>query len=522
MALSRKMTTYNRPGTAKYERGDPKRNRNKLYSKDKKINAGLKKVDQQYKEALRSAAGTDLLLQEDVGYLEAEDPMERTYKFKQDEIKQAVDVTTLKKAFKLNLPDYGPYQIHYSRNGRELLIGGKKGHVASMDWQTGKLDCELHLNETVHAVRYLHNDQYFAVAQKKYTFIYDKTGLELHRLKQHIDSTLLEFLSYHFLLVTAGNTGYLKYHDVSTGELISEIRTKLGPTQAMKQNPWNGVIHLGHSNGAITMWSPSMPTPLVKLQNSRGPVRDIAIHRSGNYMVTGSLDKSMKLWDLRKLKVIDEYYTPMPIQSLDISDTGLVSTGWNTHVTIWKDMFQNKQKSPYMDHMLPGNKVEKLSFVPFEDLLTIGASKSIENMIVPGSGEANYDALELNPFESAKQRQQLEVRSLLNKLLADTITLDPNVIGTVDKRASSIRLKPGQINEIEDSKGALEKYKVNPKVKGKNSGIRKMLRKKTQNVIDERKLQLERNLKAEKESRRKIHEKEETEDILQGALSRFN
>lgn len=519
MAVTGKMGSYDRPGTGKYERG----NKKKLYSKDKKINAGLKKIDSQYKEAVRSAAGTDLLLQEDHGFLEAEG-MEKTFKFQQKDIKNVVDEATVKKSFKLSLPDYGPYQIDYTRNGKELLIGGKKGHVASMDWRTGTLDCELHLNETVHAVKYLHNDQYFAVAQKKYVFIYDKTGMELHRLKQHIDCTKLEFLPYHFLLATAGNTGYLKYHDVSTGQLISEIRTKMGPTQSMKQNPWNGVMHLGHGNGSVTLWSPSMPTPLVKLQNSRGGVRDLAIDREGKYMITGSNDKSMKLWDLREFKVVDEYYTPTPVQSLDISDTGLVSTGWNTHVTIWKDMFKSKQKDPYMNHLLPSNKVERLRFVPFEDFLTVGSSKGVENLIVPGSGEANFDALELNPFETAKQRQQSEVRSLLNKLPSDTITLDPNVIGGIDKRAKNIRLKPGDLNEIINNKD--EKVEINPNVKGKNSGLRKLLRKKTQNVIDERKLRIEKNLRLEKEARKRNKDIENgievEEDTLGPALSRFN
>ena len=54
-----------------------------------------------------------------------------------------------------------------------------------------------------------------------------------------------------------------------------------------------------------------------------------------------------------------------------------------------------------------------------------------------------------------KQRQQQEVRSLLDKLPADTIALDPNVIGTVDKRASTVRLKPGEITELADKHNSL-------------------------------------------------------------------
>ena len=42
----------------------------------------------------------------------------------------------------------------------------------------------------------------YAVAQKKYVFIYDRDGVELHRLKSHIEPTRLEFLPFHWLLAT--------------------------------------------------------------------------------------------------------------------------------------------------------------------------------------------------------------------------------------------------------------------------------------------------------------------------------
>ena len=41
----------------------------------------------------------------------------------------------------------------------------------------------LQVRETVRDVQFLHNEQYFAAAQKKYVYIYDKRGLEVHCLK---------------------------------------------------------------------------------------------------------------------------------------------------------------------------------------------------------------------------------------------------------------------------------------------------------------------------------------------------
>ena len=41
----------------------------------------------------------------------------------------------------------------------------------------------LQVKETVRDVKLLHNEQFFAAAQKKYVYIYDKRGLEVHCLK---------------------------------------------------------------------------------------------------------------------------------------------------------------------------------------------------------------------------------------------------------------------------------------------------------------------------------------------------
>lgn len=137
------------------------------------------------------------------GFLEPEDDLERTYNVRQQDIQAAVSVETATKGkFELKLDQLGPYVADYTRNGRELLIAGRKGHVATMDWREGKLGCELQLGETVRDAKWLHNNQLFAVSQKKYVYIYDSAGVELHCLKKHIEVTNMEFLPYHYLLAT--------------------------------------------------------------------------------------------------------------------------------------------------------------------------------------------------------------------------------------------------------------------------------------------------------------------------------
>ena len=170
--------------------------------KDKKLRGNLKLLENKYKNATLKAKDAEILLENEGGFLEPENELEKTYKVRQEDIKTSVAFETAKKGFELKLDTLGPYVCDYTRTGKNLLLAGRKGHVATIDWRDGKLGCELQLGETVRDAKWLHNNQMFAVAQKKYVYIYDSHGVEIHCLKKHIEVTKMEFLPYHYLLAT--------------------------------------------------------------------------------------------------------------------------------------------------------------------------------------------------------------------------------------------------------------------------------------------------------------------------------
>ena len=53
--------------------------------------------------------------------------------------------------------------------------------------------------------------------------------------------------------------------DTSTGILVAQHHTKMGSCAVMRQNPHNACIALGHANGVVSMWSPNVTAPLVKM-----------------------------------------------------------------------------------------------------------------------------------------------------------------------------------------------------------------------------------------------------------------
>ncbi|KAJ6108371.1 hypothetical protein N7523_009694 [Penicillium sp. IBT 18751x] len=490
--------------------------------RNKKIRSTLQAQEAKQKQAVLQAKDSEILLEHEAGFLEPEGELERTYKVRQDEIKENVGIETAKKGFELRLNDFGPYRADYTRNGRNLLLAGRKGHVATMDWRDGKLGCELNLNETVRDARWLHNNQYFAVAQKKYVYIYDHQGTELHCLNKHLEPLYLEFLPYHYLLASVGISGYLKYTDTSIGTTVAELPTRLGRPTALCQNPHNAILHVGHQNGQVTLWSPNSQTALVKAMVHKGPVRSLAIDRQGRYMVSTGQDQRMNVWDIRMFREVHSYSTYQPGASVAISDRGLTAVGWGTQVSVWRGLFdaavadQGKVQSPYMAWGGDGQRIENMRWCPYEDILGVTHDQGFASILVPGAGEPNFDSLEANPYENAHQRQEAEVHSLLTKLQPDMISLDPDVIGKLD----TISDKKRQEERNPDHKPQDHMEKIKNRGRGRNSALRKYLRKKGRgNVIDEKRLKAEA-LRKEHAERHKNKLRQEREE-LGPALGRF-
>ena len=182
-----------------------------------------------------------------------------------------------------------------------------------------------------------------------------------------------------------------------------------------------------------------MATPLVKILCHRGPVRSVAMDTGGHYMVTSGMDAQLKVWDVRTFKPVHAYYTPRPAAGVAVSQRGLLALGAGREVQVWQDALRVKQRAPYLQHRLAGEVGHTLQFCPFEDVLAVGHDCGVSSLLVPGqqvgggvqgawydlavllcacagAGEPNYDALEANPYQTKRQRQESEVKQLLEKV----------------------------------------------------------------------------------------------------------
>ncbi|KAH8275910.1 hypothetical protein KR044_006352 [Drosophila immigrans] len=440
----------------KYSRGDAV-DASGVKTRHFKLQHQRKEVYHTY--ANEQAARTELLLQETAGQLEA-DEEETTASYRQAEIVANVDLQSASKHFELKL-EHGPYSMRYTKNGRHLLLGGRRGHVAALDWVTKKLHCEFSVQESVEDVQWLHVPTMYAVAQKEWVYFYDKKGTELHCVKRLARVNRLDFLPYHFLLAAANNAGYLSWLDVSLGELVGNFNTGLGDIRLMRHNPANGVLCVGGGKGVVSMWSPKVREPLVKLLTHTTAMTALTIDPKGQHLVTAGLDRQVKVWDIRQLgtEPLAVYRLRLPANEVEVSQRGILALSQGNYLESYSDLLggggtRYSNNLPYLRQRCDAF-VHGMRFCPYEDVLGIATAKGFQSLLMPGAGEPNYDALEDNPYETSKQRREHEVHALLEKIPAELITMDPHEITgvdaptlqeKVDAKRQLFQLKPPRIN----------------------------------------------------------------------------
>lgn len=471
--------------------------------------------------AQKQAARFDILLPEDAGFLEGDED-EDTCTISQEDIALAVDITSGAKYFNLKLSQFGPYRVDYSKTGRHLLLGGRRGHVACIDWQSKQLMCEINVMESVNDVKWLHSEAMYAVAQKKWLHIYDSNGIELHCIRKFNDVLRMQFLPYHFLLATASATSFLQYLDVSVGKEVAAICTKTGRLDVMCQNPYNAIIHLGHPNGTVTLWSPNQKEALVKMLCHQGGVRSVTVDKTGTYMVTSGMDKKLKVYDIRAFKPLKSYFLPAGASCLSLSQRGLLSAATGDVVQVYRDVWNTPVSKPYMAHRVRGT-VWGLHFCPFEDVLGVGHGEGFTSMLVPGAGEPNFDGLDANPYRSAKQRQEWEVKALLEKIQPELISLDPSELGQVDQATFEQRHQD-RVQALGFDPLARQKFVPKFKKKGRSSAGGVERRKKQVAHEDQREIirkTVEDKMKMDKERKEREEKKKAMLTSQRSALDRF-
>lgn len=355
--------------------------------------------------------------------------------------------------------------------------------------------------------------------------------------------------------------------------MLTQIATRLGSPSTMAQNPHSAIVHLGHQNGTMTMWSPNLTTPHVKLLAHRGPVAGIAIDPSeasaGRYCATAGLDGIVKLWDGRMWgKEVRHWTVRNAPSSVSFSGRGVLAVGGKSGVTTYRDVWRGTgAPKPYLTLPLPGLAAFDTKFCPFEDVLAVGHQKGLSSLLVPGAGEANFDSNEADVFESYSRRRERDVRSVLDKIRPELITMDTDFLGHVNpskggethaeregrsyrqlSRIERLRLNGenvdgesataasgdgseanvsrmginDELDEASEGEDDTPEGKKKRKMRGRNKAMKRYLSKKKKNVIDPALMAVRDKVEAQKRADEQAARVARGEVVKEsGALARF-
>jgi U3 small nucleolar RNA-associated protein 7 len=126
--------------------------------KEKKMRNVLQRAELRTKAQGRFLGYLDKVTSQDTGYLEADDN-ETTRQFRQKTLMDHIPLQNQQQIMNLDL-EFGSYNLDFSRDGQELLLGSSQGHVAVLDWKTKNLKCEFNVKEKIRDVKFLHSNSF--------------------------------------------------------------------------------------------------------------------------------------------------------------------------------------------------------------------------------------------------------------------------------------------------------------------------------------------------------------------------
>ncbi|KAJ8457111.1 hypothetical protein ONZ51_g11723 [Trametes cubensis] len=172
------------------------------------------------------------------------------------------------------------------------------------------------------------------------------TGAELQLFKNHANNQIrgLSFSPTSKELLSGSNDGAVNLWDVATGANLGTWKAHSDWVRSVVWSPDGTLAASASQDRVVRVWRMTSPEKMVMLRHG-GWVRDVAFAQDGD-LLSGSDDKTCKVWDTRSMKWDTEADMIEPLQTLEhdslvmavavSSDSRLVACGINNgEIVLW-------------------------------------------------------------------------------------------------------------------------------------------------------------------------------------------
>lgn len=188
------------------------------------------------------------------------------------------------------------HSLSLSLDGHFLVSGGVDQTTRVWEMSTGKELASWKTPEAVYATAISPKGSKVAGANYSSILIWNRTtGELLSTLMGHTNRIRWVHFIHEQELYSAGWDGTIRRWNVDTGALLQTISPDSSIESCSLLNP--DTIACGHWNGTIGLWSLSTGKLIHSFKAHDQVVKDIACLENGKYMLTGSEDGTLKIWD---------------------------------------------------------------------------------------------------------------------------------------------------------------------------------------------------------------------------------
>lgn len=214
-----------------------------------------------------------------------------------------------------------------SRDAVQVVGGYSDGAI-----RVWRLDGETHLGET-----------YGYSPSKEDSPLATTSGLaeSAARLVGHtMGVTACSFSPDNEWLLSSSEDSTVRMWHLKSKSMVSAYRSSadsLHPVWDVAWSPMGYYFASASHDRTACLWSPERSSPVRRFVGHMSDVETIAFHPNATMVATGSLDRTVRVWDLRSGSCVRLFSSGAGVTSVAFSPNGeyLVSGGESDHLTVW-------------------------------------------------------------------------------------------------------------------------------------------------------------------------------------------